>query len=134
MNQKNNSNMSLTKPIPKKLRNEMNADPFYHSCCLSGKTRAQVKIEWHHNFETYQYGNKGRLNEKWCILPVAKIFNDKANVREVRDLLNWIMLNRASDETLEKYSKCLDLKRVRDNLNKQYDKKKVRENIIKKYI
>ncbi len=127
--------MSLTKPIPKSLRDEMERDPFYQACCLSGRIRSpKNKIEWHHNFETYQNGNKGRLNEKWCILPVLKELHEKAKVSEIRDLLNWVMLNRADEATLKKYSKSLDLVKHRAYLNSKYDKKKVREKIISKHI
>jgi len=107
--------MSFTKPIPNKLIKEMEKDSFYQVCCLTGKFKGRgVKIEWHHNFETYQYGNKGRLNEKWCIIPVIKELHD--------------------DETLKKYSKCLDLIKLRERLNQQYGDKEVREKIIEKYI
>jgi len=127
--------MSFTKPIPNKLIKEMEKDSFYQVCCLTGKFKGRgVKIEWHHNFETYQYGNKGRLNEKWCIIPVIKELHDKAKVSEIRYLLNWVMLNRADDETLKKYSKCLDLIKLRERLNQQYGDKEVREKIIEKYI
>jgi len=127
--------MSLTKPIPKSLRDEMEQDQFYQACCITGKIRSpKNKIEWHHGFITYQYGNKGRLNEKWCILPLLKEIHDKEKISEVRDLINWVMLNRATDETLKKYSKCLDLIKHRAYLNSKYDKKKVREKIIAKYI
>jgi hypothetical protein len=112
--------MSLTKPIPKKLRDEMDADPFYHKCCVTGvKSGAQFKIDWHHNFRW----QGTRLNEKWCILPVWKKVHDKADTREVRDFLDWIMLNRADEETLQRYSKAENLIAKRDRLNKVYANK-----------
>jgi len=114
-----------TKPIPENLRNEMEADQYYHRCCVTGTHRGPgVKIEWHHNFETYQNGNKGRLNEKWCILPLLKSIHDKADRRDVRQFLDWIMLNRADDETLKRYSKSEDLINKRDKLNKIYEDEK----------
>lgn len=115
----------LTKPIPKKLRDELEADPYYRRCCLTGAVSGPgVVIQWHHNFETYMHGNKGRLNEKWCILPVLKSVHEKANRTEVRELLDWVMLNRADEETLRKYSKAVDLVHKRDWLNKKYADKK----------
>lgn len=111
----------LTKPIPQKLRNEMEADPFYQKCCITGARRGPyVKIEYHHNFRTYQYGNKGRLNERWCILPITREIHLSADTRKVKDKLDWIMLNRADEETLKRYSKSEDLIKKRDRLNKIY--------------
>jgi len=127
--------MSLTKPIPKPLREEMESDPFYQKCCLSGRMRSSiVEINWHHNFSTYQFGNKGRLNEKWCILPLIKVLHDKEKVREIKDLLNWVMLNRADEETLKKYSKSMDLIALRNRLNKEYNSKEKRDRIINQYL
>lgn len=109
--------MSLTMPIPEALRNEMEADPFYHRCCLTGVPRtAYTKIEWHHNFE---HGGE-RVNEKWCILPLLKEVHDRARDTDIKDYLDWIMLNRASQETLIKYSGAVDLVRRREYLNQKY--------------
>lgn len=110
----------MTKPIPKKLREKMEANPFYHKCCITGTKRGIAKIEWHHNFKW-----KGeRLNEEWCILPVREDVHKKADTREVREVLDWIMMNRADEETLRKYSKAEDLIAKRDRLNKKYENKK----------
>lgn len=113
----------MTKPIPKKLREKMEAQAFYHRCCLTGTPRGPyAKIEWHHNFETYEHDNKGRLNEEWCILPVLKEVHDKADTRDIREKLDWVMLNRADEDTLKKYSKSTDLVERRNRLNKIYGK------------
>jgi len=117
--------MSLTKPIPKRLQNEMEADQFYQRCCVTGIRRGPgVIIQWHHNFEVYMHGNKGRLNEKWCILPLLKSVHDKADRSDVREFLEWIMLNRADDETLRKWSKVDNLIEKRNRLNLKYEDKK----------
>jgi len=115
----------ITKPIPKKLRDEMEEDPFYQRCCVTKvKGGPAVKIDWHHNFESYANGNRGRVNEKWCILPVLKSVHDKADRRDVREYLDWIMLNRADESTLRRWSKAEDLIAKRDRLNKKYADKK----------
>lgn len=115
--------MAMTKPIPKALRDEMEADPFYRQCCLTGirKDSSWERIEWHHNFESYLNGNKGRVNEKWCILPVAKTMHDRAKEPWIKRQLDRIMLNRADDATLRKWSKVVDLIKYRDQLNKEYE-------------
>lgn len=110
--------MSLTKPIPQKLKERMEADPYYERCCVTNEPKWRVKIDWHHNFESYLHGNKGRVNEAWCILPLASHVHAMADRREVRELLDWIMLNRATDEILEHWSVFHgELKMKRDYLN-----------------
>ena len=99
--------------IPKKLLEEMLADPFYKICCISG--RSDEKIELHHNFI---FANR-QINEAWCILPLSKSIHDR--ITDYKDHCDWIMLNRASDETLKKYSKAIDLIRKRDYLNKKFN-------------
>jgi len=102
--------------IPQKLKNELEQDTWYKRCCLTGRTRVQEKIEWHHAFAF-----AGRqINERWCILPLAKSIHDREKEREIKDRLNWIMFNRADEETLKKYSKAIDLIWLKNSLNKQY--------------
>jgi len=102
--------------IPKKLLRELLADPFYKKCCLNGM--ANEKIDFHHNLI---YAGK-QVNEKWCILPVRNSIHQyhQGITREVKEKLNWIMYNRATDEELKKYSKCKDLIKERERLNKKY--------------
>lgn len=110
--------MALTKPIPKKMREEMERDPFYHRCCVTGVRRSpHTKIEWHHHFRF----RGERVNEKWCILPVSKEIHDRARTREIGEKLDWVMLNRADEETLRRYSKAEDLIAKRDRLNKKHE-------------
>ena len=100
--------------IPKKLLDEMLNDDFYKVCCISGQTNE--RIELHHNF-TWQ----GRqLNEKWAILPLAHSIHER--ITDYKDRCDQIMLNRADESTLKKYSKAIDLIRKRDYLNKKYEK------------
>ena len=108
--------MSLTSPIPPKLREEMANDKFYEKCCITGLSKNAVKIDWHHNL---QFGGK-RVNEKFCILPLADFVH--RNITKHKEKCDWIMLNRASDEELEKYSKATNYKQLRENLNKKYGK------------
>ena len=97
--------------IPPKLREELANDPFYKRCCV---TRDIGKIEWHHNFTW-----RGRqLNERWCILPLIDWVHEK--IIAYKDICDWIMLNRADDETLKKYSKAINLIEKRDRLNKKH--------------
>lgn len=99
--------------IPPELREEMSQDPFYKKCCVTG---AYGKIEWHHNLI---FGGK-QVNEKFCILPLAKEIHDKIEL--YKEKCDWIMLNRATDEELTRHSKAIDYKAYRDRLNKIYGK------------
>lgn len=98
--------------IPIKLRNEMSVDPFYKRCCVTGSMGE--KIEFHHNliFASRQ------INEKWCILPLAKSVHD--DIFKNQDVCDWIMLNRATTKELVKYSKAIDYVHRREQLNQKY--------------
>ena len=101
------------RPIPKKLRSELSQDPFYKQCCITGSKK---NIQFHHNFIW-----AGRqINEKWCILPLTKSIHDMIWKREVKEQCDWIMLNRASGEELEKYGRITNLIHKRDYLNKKF--------------
>ena len=102
------------RPIPPKLRREMEADPFYQKCCITGKSNE--KIDWHHNMTW-----KGRqLNMKFCILPLAKSVHD--NIVKYKEICDWIMLNRMTEQELIFYSKATNYIRERDRLNGIYGK------------
>lgn len=104
--------------IPAKLRAELSVDPFYKRCCISGYT--SEKIEWHHNLI---YAGK-QVQEKWCILPLAQSIHDGARDSKLKEKLDWIMLNRGTDEDLLRYSKAENLITKRERLNKIYGSKK----------
>ena len=95
--------------IPPKMKEEMANDPFYKKCCITG--RSDEKIEWHHNL---MFAGK-RVSEKFAILPVLQSIHRQE--AKYKDELNRIMLNRATDEELERYSKAVDYKKLRDRLN-----------------
>ena len=101
--------------IPPTLIIELENDKYYKKCCISDSSAE--RIEWHHNFI---YAGQ-QINEKWCILPLAKSIH--RDIVKYKEKCDWIMLNRADDETLRKYSKAIDLIAKRDRLNKIYGKK-----------
>ncbi len=100
--------------IPKTLIEEVENDPFYKKCCITGLSNE--KIEWHHNLI---YGGK-QVNEKWCILPLLKSIH--RDIVKYKEKCDWIMLNRATDEELKKYSKVVDYIKMRERLNGIYNK------------
>lgn len=104
----------MMRPMPPSLRADCEADPFYQRCCISGALAKNTKIDWHHNLIF-----AGRqVNEKWCILPLAKDIHD--NIVQYKEKCDWIMLNRATDDDLRRYSKAENLIVKRDRLNKIY--------------
>lgn len=48
-----------------------------------------------------------------------KVIHDIEKKPHIKEVLDWIMLNRATDEELERYSKVEDLKVKRDKLNEK---------------
>ena len=100
--------------IPPRLRREIEVDPFYQRCCITGSKATNTKIDWHDNLI---FAGK-QVQEKWCILPLrADIHKDIVKYKEQCD---WIMLNRATDDDLKRYSKAINLFSRRDMLNKKY--------------
>lgn len=100
--------------IPAKLKRELLSDPFYDKCCITGTPKTSAKIDWHHNliFASRQ------TQEKETILPLrADIHRDIVKYKEKCD---WIMLNRMSDEQIQKYSKAINYSREKERLNKIY--------------
>lgn len=92
-------------------------DPFYKYCCLTNVDTGDDcdgKIEWHHNLI---FGGR-QLNEPWAILPLCKHHHD--NIVRVKELVTWIMLNRASDQQLKEVSKAIPYINMRERLNKLY--------------
>lgn len=100
--------------IPPKLRAELTSDPFYQWCCITGAMAKNVKVEYHHNLI---FAGK-QVQEKWCILPLVESVHD--DIAYHKEECDWIMLNRADDATLKKYSRAVDLVAKRDRLNKKY--------------
>ena len=100
------------KKIPPKLIEELASDPFYQKCCLTGKT--DEKIEWHHNL----IFAGSQVNEKFCILPLAQSVHRE--IEKYKEKCNWIMVNRATEDELRRYSKAINYLRLKETLNKKY--------------
>ena len=100
--------------IPKKLREEMNSDPFYHKCvCAGDNFGCAGKIEFHHVFLW-----AGRqINEKWNILPVCEFHHRGLGFD--KEYFEWIAVNRATNEELVKYPR-INWAQIRSYLNSQY--------------
>jgi hypothetical protein len=98
------------RPIPKKLRNEMNADPYYKVCCMNNRD-CEGRLEWHHTII-----HSGRqLNEKWAIVPACKHHHDNDE-----EQLQLLALNRATIEELSVISKAIRWVERREYLRAKY--------------
>jgi hypothetical protein len=98
--------------IPLKIRSEMENDPFYSRCAITG-TRIG-KIDWHHNA---RFGGKN-VQEKFCIIPLSKHIHDKIDFYKER--CDWIMVNRMSDDELNRYTKAINYHFMKKRLNEKY--------------
>lgn len=101
--------------IPPELRAKLDADPWMHRCCITGRT--DEKIEWHHNLIF-----AGRqVNEDWAILPLLEsVHDDIPGAPALRELCDWIMLNRASEDQLRPYCKSTNYLALKARLNRKY--------------
>lgn len=107
--------------IPEKLREELQNDKFYDQCCLEGggKKTENIfdpeRIEWHHNLI---FANR-QVQERFCILPIKKKFHDKM-VGEIKERCDWIMLCRATEDEIRRYSKAINYQREKERLILKY--------------
>ncbi len=103
--------------IPKKLNEQMNQDSYYKFCCLADEN-CEGKIERHH---ALIFGGK-QVQKKYCILPACEKFHHRyANRKDIKEKMDWIWLNRATEEELKEVSKAIDYKKVKERLNKIYE-------------
>lgn len=108
--------------IPKSLNDDMNTDPFYRHCCLrrfggcGGRNIYGRTIERHHAFI---YAGR-QVQAKFCILPACPDHHGLASRPDIKELFDWVLLNRASDEELQSFSRTTPpLLQVRERLNKK---------------
>lgn len=105
--------------IPKKLNDTLNADPEYGVCMLTGERGTRNDpLQRHHNLI---YAGS-QVNERFCILSIRRSVHDRASDKFVRSQLDWIMLNRADEHELLRFSKVEDLFLKRAQLNKSFGK------------
>ncbi len=90
----------------------MSADPFYQQCAITGEKYG--KIDWHHNA---RFGSKN-IQEKFAIIPLAKRVHDRIDY--CKEVCDWIMVNRMSEEELTRYTKAVDYRFMKKRLNDKY--------------
>ncbi len=101
--------------ISKKTLETLLGDDRMKRCCLFRLGDCFGKIEFHHNL--IYAGKQSDIPN--TILPVCKAHHDKADKKEVKEILDWIMLNQMTERdflSLPKYSYYTK----RNYLNKKY--------------
>ncbi len=89
--------------IPVKLKKQLEADPEYKRCMLSGE---KTCIEWHHCFI---YAGK-QINERWAIVALSKWIHRESpysvhNNAKTMARVKLLALGRATSADLAKYPK-----------------------------
>lgn len=94
-------------------------------CVISGA----LDVHLHHNFI---YAGR-QVEEPWCILPISPKIHDIIHGKgdytakqrmEYQDRLDYLMLSRASDNDLTRYSKVLNLKARLEELKEKFNSEK----------
>lgn len=92
------------RPIAELQRAQMSSDPFYSKCRYPLAHPCSNIIEWHHN--AIVAGRQSNVPE--TILPICTYIHDKARNKEVREVLDLIMLERMTPEEREGFSRAID--------------------------
>ena len=109
--------------IPEKIKLQLMKDKFMWNCCLCGISKAERKIDWHHNLI---YAGK-QSNDPHSILPLCRKCHAKADDTRVKEVLDWIMFFVRGLNPLD-YPKSLLFQRFR-YLSTLYISKKLEYNI-----
>lgn len=110
--------------MPTKLRKELAADPYYHTCARAGIDGhvCAGRVTWDHAIIV-----AGRqLQEGWAIVPLCEKAHGVGKWLDLHEkkpeMSQWIALNRAPEERLEELTRLggLDYLRRRNYLNQKY--------------
>lgn len=104
----------MSSHIPPELNAEINDDPFYKQCCITGRT--YEKIDRHHNL--IHAGKQVQI--KAAILPLARSIHEKVFRKDIKDRCDWVMTNRMTEQELDMYSRAVVYRRRRDQLNERF--------------
>lgn len=106
--------------IPKKLKNELENDPFYSSCALRGINECGGRITWEH---ALIYAGK-QVQKKFAIVPLCAKHHSVDEYQDMptmnKELNVWVALNLAQDHELVAISKAIPYLRERTRLNAKY--------------
>lgn len=97
------------KPVSSGTIKVLGQDGFMKKCCLCGSNL----VQWHHNLI---FGGQ-QCDEPFAILPLCPFCHEKADRKDVKDRLDFIMLNRMTEDELDRYSKVSNLRARKEYLN-----------------
>lgn len=86
--------------IPPKIKSQLADDPTMQYCCI-GNLLCEGKIEWHHVW-TY---SSNQIQEIWAIVGICKYHHDRAEIPEIKKLIQYHSLSKATADDLKKYPK-----------------------------
>lgn len=107
--------MSLSRPLKKEVREELENDPFMSKCCITDGN-CGGRITWHHHLK---YGGK-RSDNAEDILPLCQTHHDLADTKVVKEKIDWVWLNRLNESQIEKISKAINYAQRKKYLNEVY--------------
>ena len=117
-----NSGIYQTKNVMRKVSNRVKAilQEEKDECARKCDGGCKGRITWEH---ALIYAGK-QIDEAWAIVKLCAYhhavdqFQDGGDLQKEKNV--WIALNRATDEELENYSKAINYKQKREQLNKIY--------------
>lgn len=104
--------------ISEKLKQELLSRP--QQCARANDTPCGGRITWEH---ALIHAGK-QINEAWAIVFLCErhhavnTYQDGGELNKEKNV--WLALNQATDEELEKYSKAINYKELRERLNNIY--------------
>jgi hypothetical protein len=108
------------RPMPKKLRDQISADPFMSKCARSLEGNCDGRITWEH---ALIFAGK-QLNERFAIIPLCEKHHAVNKYQDgdhlCKEINVLIALNRATDSELDSISKVEDYRRKREYLRDKY--------------
>jgi hypothetical protein len=87
------------RPIPAKLKRQLEADPYYKTCARWREGGCEGRITWEHAFIYAGH----QINEKWAIIPLCEHHHLGPGLN--KQINQKIALARATAEDFKKYPK-----------------------------
>ena len=106
----------MLRAIPQRIKKQLLASGKMSKCCIADSS-CSGWIEWHH---ALIYAGQ-RQNEVFCILPLCAKHHYEEKNSEVRDRIEWVMINQMTFADETKFNK-VDWKQKRSYLESKFKK------------
>jgi hypothetical protein len=99
--------------IPLKIREHFDLDPYYKNCVLKFEHfgYCEGRIEIHHNLI---YAGR-QSDEEWTMLPLCSKHHAMEKRKDIKEVLNQIMIDRGTPEEVKKVSKVVNYEKYRNH-------------------